>query len=327
MVAADAGEEADAGRRLEDDPCGTPGRERSRGSARCVMNPFTLPGPQFLAVLRGLCGRNPAALHFGRRLRESGSLPRAELKDPYLFACLGDGPAQVIRVATVGLVRPGSVEGQRTVPPRRFCTTRPTSACRGSRLNILDHFRGGASLSSAVQNRELTAVAGTDYEHRLRGFGLLPDAATQPCAATRCCALALLALIGVGGAKVLYALSIDAEQCRVPGRPDSGGGLHCDAALESVPHATGRRLSRERPEPVHRPAPARCVAASPATTRDLLWLTALFGVAILPATAFPAIAHVWSRPAASGSGSSCGSGSGGSGCGGGGGGGCGGCGS
>jgi hypothetical protein len=62
-------------------------------------------------------------------------------------------------------------------------------------------------------------------------------------------------------------------------------------------------------------------------SRDLLWLTALFGIAMLPASAFPAIAHVWPKPA-TGSGSSCGSSScGSSGCGGGGGGGCGGCGS
>jgi uncharacterized membrane protein YgcG len=61
-------------------------------------------------------------------------------------------------------------------------------------------------------------------------------------------------------------------------------------------------------------------------TRDLLWLTALFGVALLPSTAFPAIAYVWPRPAASGGSSSCSS-CGSSSCGGGGGGGCGGCGS
>jgi uncharacterized protein (TIGR04222 family) len=61
-------------------------------------------------------------------------------------------------------------------------------------------------------------------------------------------------------------------------------------------------------------------------SRDVLWLTALFGAALLPSAAFPEAAYVWPKPVSSTSGgcgsSSCGSG----GCGGGGGG-CGGCGS
>ena len=58
------------------------------------MNPFTLPGPQFLAFYLAFATAVLLVLYFGRRLRESGPQPRIELKDPYLFACLGDGPAQ-----------------------------------------------------------------------------------------------------------------------------------------------------------------------------------------------------------------------------------------
>jgi uncharacterized protein (TIGR04222 family) len=176
-----------------------------------------------------------------------------------------------------------------------------------------------------VQNRELLATAGTDYEHRLRAFGLLPDAATQRVRRFML-ALALLALIGVGGAKVLYALSIGRRNVEFlivltvaatfiatriwnPYRTRLGDNYL--AGVQSLFANLRGRVRSLRPG---------------GNTRDLLWLTALFGVAMLPATAFPAIAHVWPRPAASGSGSSCGGG-GGSGCGGGGGGGCGGCGS
>jgi uncharacterized membrane protein YgcG len=70
-------------------------------------------------------------------------------------------------------------------------------------------------------------------------------------------------------------------------------------------------------------------------TREVLWLTALFGAALLPSAVFPVAAYALPKPASSSSGSSCGSsGGGGSGGGssgggscGGGGGGCGGCGS
>jgi uncharacterized protein (TIGR04222 family) len=318
-VAADAGEEADA--EAEDDPVGTAWRDRPRGAVGCMMNPFTLPGPQFLAFYAAFAAVVLLLLHFGRRLRESGPLPSIDLKDPYLFACLGDGSAQVIRVATVGLADRGLLKlsggTAETVLHDGFGAPR-------IERKILDHFRGGASLSSAVQSRELLDMAGIDYENRLRRFGLLPDAATQR-ARRRALALALLALVGVGGAKTLYALSIGRSNVEFlviltvaataiatrlwnPYRTRLGDDYL--ASIQSLFGNLRQRAASLRPG---------------GDTRDLLWLTALFGVAMLPATAFPAIAHVWPRPAAGGSSSSCGSG--GSGCGGGGGGGCGGCGS
>jgi len=288
------------------------------------MNPLTLPGPQFLAFYLAFATAVLLVLYFGRRLRESGPLPRIELKDPYLFACLGDGPAQVIRVATVGLADRGLLKLSGGTAETALLDAPGFGAPRIER-KILDHFRGGASLSSAVQSRELLGAASTDYEHRLRSFGLLPDAATQG-VRRFALGLALAALIGVGGAKVLYALSIGrsnvaflialivvaafvATRIWNPYRTRLGDDYL--ASVQSLFDSLRQRAASLRPG---------------GNTRDLLWLTALFGVALLPSTAFPAIAYVWPRPAASGGSSSCSS-CGSSSCGGGGGGGCGGCGS
>jgi uncharacterized protein (TIGR04222 family) len=160
----------------------------------------------------------------------------------------------------------------------------------------------------------------------LRSVGLLPNAEAQRMRRVLL-ALAIAALAGIGGAKLYIALNSGrtniifliflmvvalaiAANIWNPYRTSLG-----DQYLASVRSLFGNL--RQRSSSLQ---PGR-------DTNDLLWLTALFGVAMLPSTTFPAIAHVWPRPAESSS-ASCGSPGAGSGsCGGGGGGGCGGCGS
>jgi uncharacterized protein (TIGR04222 family) len=289
------------------------------------MNPFALPGPQFLLFYALFAIAVLLLLHFGRRLYEGGPLPRLDTKDPYLFACLGGGPAEVVRVCTVGLIdrRLLTLSGgtAHTVPNSALAFGAPQIERK-----VLDFFRGGASLSSAVQNSGLLAAAQRDYEQRLRRDGLIPDAATDSIRRVAL-AFAILALVGVGGAKIMVALSsgrrnieflialmvvavIVAIRVWNPYRTSRG-----DDYLASV-----RSLFANLRQRGASLQPGRA-------TDDLLWLAALFGVAMLPSTTFPAMAYVWPRASASSSGSSCGSSCGSSGCGGGGGGGCGGCGS
>ena len=164
------------------------------------MNPFTLPGPQFLVFYLAFATAVLLCCISGVACARADRCPRIELKDPYLFACLGGGPAEVIRVATVGLVDRGLLKLSGGTAETVLHEAPGFGAPRIER-KILDYFRGGASLSSAVQSRELLAAASTDYEHRLRSFGLLPDAATQR-VRRFALGLALAALIGVGGAKI-----------------------------------------------------------------------------------------------------------------------------
>jgi len=166
-----------------------------------------------------------------------------------------------------------------------------------------------------TQPQALTAAA-AEYEAELRRHQLVPDEELRN-ARHRFLLTAAACLVGLGGAKLIVALSagrsnvllligmmiiavIAAWKIGNPYRTAIG-----DSYLASI----RSMFSNLR---------GRASSILPGSgSRELLWLTSLFGVAALPSSAFPFV-----------SGSSCGSscGGGGGGCGGGGGG-CGGCGS
>jgi uncharacterized protein (TIGR04222 family) len=231
-------------------------------------------------------------LYVARRVHESGPMPRIALKDPYLLACLNGGPAEVIRVATAGLVDRGLL--QLAGDTANTAPDVPDFAEPRIERALLAYFAGGASVSSAAQNWDVFAAA-TSYEHRLRSTGLLPDEQAQRLRRSGL-TIAVVALAGVGGIKLLVALSIGGTSIVVqlllmalailiaaliwnPYRTDRG-----DAYLESV-----RSLFEDLRQ--------RASSLQPGSgTRELLWLTALFGTTWLPATSFAAIADVWRPP-------------------------------
>jgi uncharacterized protein (TIGR04222 family) len=283
------------------------------------MNPLALPGPQFLFFYVLFVAAVFGLLHFGRRAYEAGALPTLGTKDPYLFACLNGGPTEVIRVGTVGLVDRGLLQltGSTAHPAANIA---PQFGQPRIEREILAHFRDGASVSSAWENRKLLDVASTDYEDRLRGLNLLPNTETQN---MRRLALgvAIAALLGLGLVKIGIALSAGRRNVEIliilmvvatvlvtkmwnPYRTRLGEDYL--ASVRTLFMGLRDRAASLRPG---------------GATREVLWLTALFGVALLPSAVFPVAAYAWPKPASSSSGSSCGS------SGGGGGGGCGGCGS
>jgi uncharacterized protein (TIGR04222 family) len=288
------------------------------------MNPLALPGPQFLLFYALFALAVLLALYLVRRALENGPLPNLSTKEPYLFACLNGGPAEVIRVASIALVDRGllTLTGGTANVAREDA---PTFGQARIEKTILDYFRGGASLSAAAQDKGLLAAASADYEHRLTSYRLLPNGEARHL--RRLLLLAALALlIGMGGAKIWVALAAGrtnvafliiemvlavflAWKIHNPYRTRLGDDFL--ASVRSLFAGLRQRAASLQPG---------------SGSRDVVWLSALFGIAMLPASTFPAIAHVWPRPA-TGSGSSCGASTGGSGCGGGGGGGCGGCGS
>jgi uncharacterized protein (TIGR04222 family) len=280
------------------------------------MNPLVLSGPQFLAFYAVFALVVLLLIVAMRRALERGTLPRIELRDPYLFACLSGGPAEVVRVSTLDLVDRGllTVTGDTA---RLARADAPALSQRPIERSILGYFRRGASLSSAARDKDLQAAAGAEYEPRLRGVGLLPSAAAQR---VRRIVLgcAIVALVGMGLAKIVVALRAGKGNIELlllltaasvyiatriwnPYRTPLGDDYL--TSVKSLFDGLRQRAAALRPG---------------GGNRDLVWLTALFGVAALPATEFPAAAHV--RPKSEG-----GSGCGGGGCGGGGGG-CGGCG-
>jgi uncharacterized protein (TIGR04222 family) len=285
------------------------------------MNPFALPGPQFLLFYAIFAAIVLLLLYLARHSNEDGVFPNLKVTEPYLFACLNGGPGGVIRVATFGLVDRGLLVASGT--------TAHTVQNLGSSAGLVDieqkvlqHFRGGASLESAWESKSLQAAAASAYEDRLRSLALVPNAAI---ASKRRLALmaALIALLGVSGVKLYVALS--AGRGNVMLLVVMTGVAALIAAKIWNPYRT--RLGNEYLASVRTLFASlkdRAATLRPGgATRDVLWLTALFGAGALSVISFPVAAHVWARPQNTGS-SGCGS----SGCGGdgGGGGGCGGCG-
>jgi len=287
------------------------------------MNPFTLPGPQFLAFYALFACATLLALYLARRLSEGGRLPNLAVKDPYLFACLNGGPGEVIRIATLGLVDRGLLQvsgGTVTVAPG----VNATAGWLGIEKEILAYFANGATIDAALKESRLLNFVSATYELPLQNHRLVPDAAGKR-QRRMLLAAAILTLWTVGGIKlwvawmagrtnviILIVLMIVAAIAAVniarPYRTSLGSAYL--GSLRSL-------FSNLR---------ARAATIQPGGgSRDLLWLAALYGASVLPVSAFPFINDVWPRRSSSdGGSSSCGSGGGGS-CGGGGGG-CGGCG-
>jgi len=289
------------------------------------MFPFDLPGPQFLAFYVVFAVAVIAGLYLLRRQHESGPLPLADLTDPLLFACLRGGPKEVVRVATLGLIDRGVLEDT-GAGVQRARTAKPEFVRRRVEKEVLSFFEHPTAIDSILNHSAAERVAAEEYETQLRGFRLVPD---DEMLKTRFLLLiiALIAVVGVGGIKLMVAFAagrsnvlfliflmivalIALIKIRSPYRTALG-----DSYLASI---------RSMFSGLHE----RGASIQPGSgSRELLWLTALFGVAALPAAAFPLVPRLWPKPqsgSSSGCGSSCGGG--GSGCGGGGGG-CGGCGS
>jgi uncharacterized protein (TIGR04222 family) len=289
------------------------------------MFPFDLPGPQFLVFYALFAIAVVAALYFGRRHLESGPPPSLDLKDPLLFACLRGGPKETLSVATLGLIDRGLLHATgRTVTPSS--EAKPELVGRRIEKELLNHFKHFDGMRSAWNDAALLRTASEDYEEPLRRHRLVPNPAMLR---TRFLLLiaALAALLGVGGIKLAVALSA--------GRSNIGFLIIMMAVATFIaikirgPYRTALGDSylagiRDMFTGLRDRAPSIQPGSG---SRELLWLTALFGAAVLPTSAFPFVPQLWPTPAVgtstAGYGSSCG---GGSGCGGGGGGGCGGCG-
>ena len=147
------------------------------------MNPLALSGPRFPIFYALFAVAVLLLLYFVRRVREGGALPKFETKDPYLFACLSGGPAEVIRVCTVGLVDRGLLKVTGGTADTVLNDAPAFGAPRIER-KVLDHFRGGARCRRRCSSKDLLAAASTEYEHRLRRVGLLPNAKRNGCAAS-----------------------------------------------------------------------------------------------------------------------------------------------
>src|SRR5262245_1641370 len=167
------------------------------------MNPFTLPGPQFLVFYALFAAAVLVALYLARRCNESGRLPNLETKDPYLFACLRGGPAEVIRIATLGLADRGLLQvSGGTV--RISSGVGAATGWSGIEKQILDYFTKPSTIDAAVKDTRLLDYVSTTYEARLRSHRLVPNPIVKRTRHSYLAA-AILALWMVGGIKFWIA--------------------------------------------------------------------------------------------------------------------------
>jgi uncharacterized protein (TIGR04222 family) len=295
------------------------------------VNPFDLPGPQFLLLYALVGALVLGTLAAVRILRESGP-GRVRLTDPYLIGCLRGGVPEALRLVVVSLVDRDLLERTGTT-----LASRPGAAARvlhPLERAVLERFERGGEAAAIFSDPGLAAAAGPLRE-TLERHGLLPSAAVRLERWGRLL-LALAVLVGFAGIKVAVALArgrtnvlflvvLTVLFCGLA----FVLGLRTRTVRGEMALADLRRLfERQRARAAHLQAEER---------DEALLIAAVFGLAVLPAPwayaqrVFPRAAKqgggsgssCGSASSSCGSASSCGSSCGGGGCGGG----CGGCGS
>jgi uncharacterized protein (TIGR04222 family) len=294
------------------------------------MNPFALPGPDFLEFIGALSLLVVLAILALRQLLGPGGRPQRRVTDPYAIALLRGGTPEAIRVGAMNLVRRELL----------LCSGRSLRAAAGALDQVRDEAERGLVMAclSPIEGWRLlgspSARSGfANRLHELEVQGLAPDAGLRQ--TFRLLAVAGILVVGFFGlGKLLMALS--SGHARVFFLPIL---LIAVAAVllwlfARLPTAAprGRTLLGEL-QALLGSLRSHAVAGKP---EEALFLSAVFGAAALSASDQAVMqgafrpqpnTSISSSGCSSGSGSGCGSGgSGGSGGGGCGGGGCGGCG-
>ena len=167
------------------------------------MNPFDLPGPEFLFFYIGLSVLVIIGIVVLRRKSESAQPPRIDLSDPLLIAFLRGGHAEAMRVAAVSLVDRGLLicSGTRlqTAPHAQSETVR-----RPIEKALLNKFIVDGDAALMFDDPKLKSTL-DPYEQTLKKVRLLPDE-TITQVRTMIFAGAIVILGGVGFSKLIIAL-------------------------------------------------------------------------------------------------------------------------
>jgi uncharacterized protein (TIGR04222 family) len=287
------------------------------------MFPFDLRGPEFIVFYALFSAVVIGAVWILRRRDEAGTTAHIDATNPYLFACLRGGPVEVVRVATLALIDRNQLDIRRG---EIRWGSRPWKDPRRPRIEqvVMRYFEQPGRFAAIARDRAVLAVAEADYEEELRRHRLVPDetARQRRRALLR---IAVIFLVGVGGVKLGVALMAGRSNVLFlivmmmvalyvgrrslnPYRTRAG-----DDVLANIRSMFAGLRQR------------RSLLRAGSGSREMLWLTALFGAASLPTAAFPFIRD-FHESSAIRAGTSCSAGGGGSGGGGASGGGCGGCG-
>jgi len=294
------------------------------------MNPFELPGPQFLAFYAMLGAGAVLAVYVLKRRAEGGEPIRLPSTDPYLIAYLRGGPTEAVRLGVTVLVDRLllELEGDRLVRRERVS---PTHGSNDLERAILEQCETATHPGDLATSQRLQEIARRSYESPLLRMRLLADSETRMrrvqeaglAIVLLCVVAAVKVAIGVARNRpvsflVLFAFGFSVLTLFTIRGRRTVLGERVLGDLTMLFDALRERADQLRPN---------------IATGELALLMAVFGAGAVPIGAFPFVRAF--RPATttntSSCGSGCGSSSGSSSCGGGGsscgGGGCGGCGS
>jgi uncharacterized protein (TIGR04222 family) len=280
-----------------------------------------LSGPDFLLFYGLFFFAVMLVKHCYCRNQEVDPPPPAPLDDPYLMACLRGGPNEVVYTATVSLIDRGLL----TITDRivtRSSAEGWESVSRPIEKAVVEFFEDPVDLFAVVKQPDVLEVA-TQYETELRRLKLIPDSTIHQTRRTIAySAGALLFAVGVGTLMV----ALNTGQSKIGFLIPMMVFALIAVRVTSFPYRTvtgDKYLSNMRTLSLG--LRERVKSIEPGTgSRDVLWSLSLFGVSVLPASAFPLVQYFKGGTSGGGGGcancgSSCGGGDGG-------GGGCGGCG-
>jgi uncharacterized protein (TIGR04222 family) len=168
------------------------------------MNPFDLPGPQFLVFYLGLSALAIIALVLSRKYAESSRAPKIDLSDPYLIAYLRGAEPETLRVATVSLIDRGLLVATGT-QLKTAEKASPDAVRRPIEKELLHRFKRADEATAIFDDSRLRATC-HPYEHTLKDAGLLPNVAIQSSRLTRLL-IACAIVGGVGVVKLLVAFA------------------------------------------------------------------------------------------------------------------------
>lgn len=167
------------------------------------MNPFELPGPQFLLFYVIFAGLVIAGMVFWRKRAELSQSPRIDLSDPYLIAYLRGGEREVLQVATIALIDRGLLIRSGT-QLKRAENASPDSVHRPIEKALLKKYARSGEVSWMFEDDGLSKAC-ESYRKTLRQARLLPDEWVNQKRLMRL-VVACFLLSGAGLTKVLIAL-------------------------------------------------------------------------------------------------------------------------
>lgn len=168
------------------------------------MNPFDLPGPEFLLFYTGFSALAIVALVLTRKVAESSAAPKLDLSDPYLIAYLRGSEPETLRVAALSLIDRGLLVATGT-QLKTADNASPEAVRRPIEKELLRKFNRADEASSIFDDSRLRATC-KPYEQTLKKAGLLPDESIQRARWSRLL-IACGIVGGVGIVKILVAFS------------------------------------------------------------------------------------------------------------------------